>query len=311
MAKQPLKIIKDDNYFFSKSVILDEKIERVWYFLRNPLFYKEMLPINFMNFKLNKKTKSFCPGDGFSFYWIGVSNINTKFISKNDNPHRKKLILDISINIGIFYRKTYHLYKITDNNKTLLKIVLSKIPNSKCDDENFISFMKLNPNLYTSILDNLNKILNTSKEYLYILESFIADKNIIDSWNIITDFKKLSNLCPSIGTNFSYQNNQYIKGSFVKCLFPKSNKNIFMKVTKCDKNKKKINWVYSLKTFGADISHINQEMQISINKIDDNKTQINILHIFKQILTKEYVENFSKKKKQVINEIKKYLNSKI
>ena len=154
--------------------------------------------------------------------------------------------------------------------------------------------MKLNQNLYTSILDNLNKILNTSKEYLFILESFIADKNIIDSWNIITDFKKLSNLCPNIGTNFSYQNNQHIKGCFVKCLFPKSNKNIFMKVTKYD-----------------DISYINQEIQISFNKIDDNKTQINILHIFKQILTKEYVENFSKKKKQVINEIKKYLNSKI
>ena len=84
-----------------------------------------------------------------------------------------------------------------------------------------------------------------------------------------------------------------------------------MKVTKCDKNKKKKNWIYSLETFGADISHINQEMQISFNKIDDNKTQINILHIFKQILTKECIENFSKKKKQVINEIKKYLNSKI
>ena len=100
----------------------------------------------------------------------------------------------------------------------------------------------------------MNKILNTSKEHLFILESFIAEKNIIDSWNIITDFKKLSNLCPNIGTNFSYQNNQYIKGSFVKCLFPKSNKNIFIKVKKYDKNKKKINWVYSLENFGVDIN---------------------------------------------------------
>ena len=101
----------------------------------------------------------------------------------------------------------------------------------------------------------MNKILNTSKEHLFILESFIADKNIIDSWNIITDFKKLSNLCPNIGTNFSYQNNQYIKGSFVKCLFPKSNKNIFIKVKKYDKNKKKINLVYSLENFGVEINY--------------------------------------------------------
>ena len=53
------------------------------------------------------------------------------------------------------------------------------------------------------------KTLKTSKEYLFILESIIADKNIMYSWNIITDFKKLSNLCKKIGTNFAYQNIQY------------------------------------------------------------------------------------------------------
>ena len=301
----------DDKNYFSKSIILDEKIEKVWYFLSNPLYYKEILSINFMNFKLNQKRKSFCPGDKFSFYWTGVTDVTAKYISKIDNPHIKKLTLDISMGIGIFYRKTYHLYKITNNNNTLIKLVLSKIPNSQYDNANFISFMKLNTNIFTSMLDNLNKILKISKEYLFNLESFIVDKNIYDSWNFITDLKKLSHLCPNIGTNFSYQNNKYNKGSFVKCLLPKSNKIIFMKVTKFDKNKKKNKWVYTLETFGSDIRYINQEIQISVNKINDNKTQISIIHIFKQVLTKEYIENFYKKKNEVIKEIQKYLNSKI
>ena len=308
MIKEPIKKI-EGNYYFTQSIILDEKIERVWYFLCNPLFYKEIFPSNFLNFKINQKSKTFCPGDEFSIYWTGVSNISMKFISKIDRFYKKKLIFDVLINIGIFYRKTYHLYKISNNQKTLLKLIISKISNNKNENINFISFIKLNENIYSSELDNLNKLLNKRKDYLFAVESFIVNKNNKDSWNIITDFKKLSNLFPIIGSNFSYQGNQYKKGSFVKCFFPKDNKNIFMKVVECDKNIKKKNWKYILESFGADIRYIKQDIRIQTNKINDNKTQISVVHIFKQFLTKEYIDSFSKKKNEIINEIKKYLNN--
>ena len=304
-----IKSIDQDNYYFSQSIILDETIERVWQFLINPSLFKLILPKKFVNFKINQKASSFCPGDEFSFYWIGVSNINTKLVSITDNPYNKKLILDISINIGIYFRKTFYLYKITNNNTTLLKIILSKMPNKECDHSNFISFTQLNPDLYSSTLDNLNKIINSSYNNLINSESFIVDKNNDDSWNIITDFKKLSDLKPNIGTNFTYQGSQYKIGSFIKCFINNGDKNVFMKVKVCNKNKKKNNWIYALETFGADINYIKQEIKICINKINEKRTQISIIHIFKQVLSKDYIEKFSKEKNEVMMEIKKYFNS--
>lgn len=314
MEKNPLHLtrqnsINNDNYIYSKSEIINGDIERVWPFLRNPLYFKEILPKYFLNFKLKQKTSSFCPGDEFSFYWAGVSDISTKFISIRDTPNIKRLVTDVSISIGIFYRKTYNLYKITNNNTTLLKIVLSKIPNKDCDHSNFISFIKLNQDLYNSILYNLNSILNISWLNLFQVESFIIDKNHSFSWNNITNFKKLSNIAQDIGINFCFQGPQYKKGSFVKCYVPQKKKNIFMKIKNVDIKKKKNKWVYILENFGADINYIKQEIHICATKINDNKTQISVIHIFKQVLPKEYWNKFGQRKKEVMKEIKKFLSN--
>ena len=301
--------IDQDNYIFSISHIINEDIERVWPFLRNPLYFKEILPSQFVNFKLKQKTSSFCPGDEFSFYWTGVSNISTKFISIIDSPNIKKLVSDISMNIGIYYRKTYNLYKITNDNTTLLKIVLSKMPNKDCDSANFISFTKLNPDLYSSTLYNLNKILSDSWKYLFQLESFVIDKNHLYSWDNITNFKKLSNLNQNLGTNFCFQGEHYKVGSFIKCYVPKRNQNVFMRIKNVNKKKKNNKWIYAMETFGADISYIKQEIQICVIKINENKTQISVIHIFKQVLPKDYWDNFSQNKKKVMKKIKKFLLS--
>ena len=308
-SSNKLKNFENDNYFFSKSIILNEKIERVWSFLRNPLYFKESLPSYFVNLKINQKSSSFCPGDDFSFYWIGVSNITTKLISIIDHQYIKKLILDVSINIGIYYRKTYNLYKITNNNSTLLKIILTKIPKKECEHANFVSFITLNPDLYSSALYNLNKIINISIDYLFYTESFIVDINNNDCWNFITDFQKLSNLNPNFGQNYSYQDSRYKVGSFIKCFIPKTNKHIFMKVKNVVKNKKNKNWIYALEMFGADACYIKQEAKIHINKIDDNKTQISVIHIFKQLLSKDYIEDFINNKKKFMKLLKIYLNN--
>lgn len=301
--------IDNDKYFFSASIFLDETIERAWYFIRYPIYFKDALPKNFVNFKTKREGLPLCQGNEFSFYWVGIANSNVKCISIKENSLIKKLILEISLSIGIFYRKEYHLYKISNNNSTLVKIIISKIPNKEWNNSNFISFINLNPDIYSSILANFKQVLNTSKVYLFNTESFIIDKNYIDSWNIITDLNKLSELNPNIGTNFTYQDSQYRNGSFVKCFIPKIKKYIFLKVIKCDKKKKKNSWVYVLETFGAELNYINQEIRICTNKITENRTQISITHIFKQILPKDYLENFGKKKKEFMKELKKYMNN--
>lgn len=299
---------EQEDYFFTASIIIDECIDRVWSFIINPNYFKLILPKDFTNYKLSQKTSSFCPGDEFTFYWIAVSNIHSKIISIMDYPMVKKLTLDISLNIGIYYRKTFNLFKISNNNTTLLKIILSKMPNKKYDHENFISFTKLNPNLYVSHFLNINKLVKLSYDNLFNSESIIVNKNMNDSWNIITDFQKISDFNPKLGQNFIFKGDKYKQGSFVKCFHPETKKYIFMTVKLVEKKINKNLWIYALETFGADIKYKKQEIQIRINRINDNKTQISLINIFKQVLTREYIENFRKKKNEIMKKIKEYIN---
>ena len=183
------------------------------------------------------------------------------------------------------------------------------MPNKECDHENFISFTKLNPDLYASHFHNINKMVKMSYDNLSLTESFIVNKNNNDSWNIMTDFKKLRNFNLISGENFTYRGDIYKKGSFIKFFYPKVNNYIFMTVKLVDKEITKNKWIYALETFGADIKYIDQEIQFHINRINDNNTQISVIHIFKQVLSKEYKENFIQKKSEVMKKIKEYINN--
>ena len=288
-----------DDYFYSSSIIINEKIERVWEFLVNPFYFKKILPKEFTNFKFKQKASSFLPGDDIFFYWLGVSNIQTKLVSKIEKTYTKKLVFDVFLDIGIFYRKTCSLYKITNNNTTLLKIILSKIPNREYEDDNFISFIKLNPNLYVSTFENLNKLLKTSFDKLYQIESFIVNKNRNVSWDITTDFQKLSEINPKIGSNFSCRGNKFKKDSFIKCIY--LDKYTFFIIKDVEQKKNKNKWVYALETI--------QEIQIWINKINESKSQISIIHIFKQLISKNYLDEFQNKKSEILKSIKEYINN--
>ena len=93
------------------------------------------------------------------------------------------MVFDVFLDIGIFYRKTCSLYKITNNNTTLLKIILSKIPNREYEDDNFISFIKLNPkstsansssNSNAFIFTHLKSYFKNSKSYRNSLNNYTS-----------------------------------------------------------------------------------------------------------------------------------------
>ena len=306
MDKINIKNEKDD-YIKVSSIIINEKIERVWEFLVNPFYFKKILPKEFTNFKFKQKVSSFLPGDEVSFYWPGVSNIQTKFVSKIETTLSKKLIFDVFLDIGIFYRKTCSLYKITNNNTTLLKIILSKIPNKEYEDDNFISFIKLNPNLYVSTFENLNKLIKTSFDKLYQIESFIVNKSRNISWDITTDFQKLSEINPNIGNNFSCRGNKFKKDSFIKCIY--LDKYTFFIIKNVEQKKNKNKWVYALETIGSDVDYTKQEIQLWINEINEIKSQISIIHIFKQLMSKKDLDEFQNKKYEILKSIKDYINN--
>ena len=181
------------------------------------------------------------------------------------------------------------------------------MPNKEYEDENFISFLKLNPNLYTSIFENLNKLIKTSSDNLYQIESFVVNKSRNVSWDIVTDFQKLSDINPKIGHNFSCRGNKFKKDSFIKCIYLE--KYTFFMIKSVEQKMKRNKWIYALETIGSDVDYTKQEIQIWINKINENKSQISIIHIFKQLISKNYLGEFKNKKSEILKSIKDYINN--
>lgn len=76
-----------------------------------------------------------------------------------------------------------------------------------------------------------------------------------------------------------------------------------------NKKIKKNKWVYALETIGSDVDYTKQEIQIWINKINESKSQISIIHIFKQFISKNYLDEFQNKKSEILKSIKEYINN--
>ena len=121
---------KDDSYLFSTSLIFDENIDKLWLYLRN--LSAESKNIDFLDeFKFIKGDNTWSPGNIFSMYWVGVSKIKIKCISVKVDRMRKKIKWKFKCDIGINYYKTLILFRITQSNKTLVKIIIERTEKKK------------------------------------------------------------------------------------------------------------------------------------------------------------------------------------
>ena len=81
---------KDGSFLFSTSLLFDENIDKLWLFSKD--LSLETKIVDFLdNFKLIKGENSWTPGNIFSIYWVGVSNIEVRCLSSNVTRMKKKI----------------------------------------------------------------------------------------------------------------------------------------------------------------------------------------------------------------------------
>ena len=97
------------------------------------------------------------------------------------------------------------------------------------------------------------------------------------------------------------------KDSYIKCIY--FDKYTFFIIKNVEQKKNKNKWVYAIETIGSDVDYTKQEIQIWINKINENKSQISIIHIFKQLISKKDLDEFQNKKCEILKSIKDYINN--
>ena len=299
--KKKLKPEKDPA--LSVTLISNENINRCWRFISDIMLCKSTISNIAINYKLNKGNNTFNVGNEFSGYWIGISNLHYKCLQSKNNYGIRKISWNIALDIGYSIIKTYTIYPITTSNQSLIKLKFELICPEKNEPINLDETKDYYYKLQYTILQKVVNLMEESSKYLFIQESFIVNSDFKTCWGSMVDLNLLSKISfGKIGEKFEYNGDKEKIGTFGKCYMKKYNKYLFFRVKNISKRKKKNRWIFCLETFGADLYTIRHEVEISVTKINDNKSQIAILIKFRENIDKNVLKY---KKMELIELIKK------
>ena len=265
---------KEGSFLFSTSLIFDENIDKLWLHLKD--LSAETKIVDFLdNFKLIKGENTWTSGNTFSIYWIGVSNIEIKCISSKATRMKKKIKWKFMCDIGINYYKTMILYRITESDKTLVKIIMTRVEKNKLID--FSPQLSYYINLQYDILNFQAKYLQNLKKDKNVYQSCIIDKNLKKIWDFLLyscDLKKV----------------------------------LFYRITKFLTPIKAKSYKWQIEAVGTDLTDVPVYIEMQVSLIEQNKTYFSLLFNFKNKSDEGRVNKLEVNLKNLINKIKEYIN---
>jgi hypothetical protein len=295
---------KEGSFLFSTSLLFDENIDKLWLFLKDLSLETKIL--DFLdNFKLIKGENSWTAGNMFSIYWVGVSNIEVKCISTYVTRMKKKIKWKFKCEIGISYYKTMTLYRITNDDKTLVKFVFTRCEKNKYVDPG--PQMNYYANLQYEILVEQSKYLQNLKKDRKVYQSCIIDKNHVKIWNFIINLKNLEKLCPDFIKNIEYKGEYNEIGSFFKFYQCQLKKTFFFKITNIITPIKKKTYSCQFEAVGTELKNIPIIIEIQVVIISENKTYISVLYKFENKSDVDIVNIFENNLKDLFNKLRQYI----
>jgi hypothetical protein len=293
---------------FTTSLIYEQNIDALWLYLKD--LNNTIKAMNFFeNLQFIKGNNTWNEGNIFSFNWIGLTRLEAECIAIKSTSNKKMIIWKAKGDIGITFYKTLLFYRITENNKTLVKSIISRTEN-KNELIDFSSSRNYYLDTEFKILKNTSKLLNNMKKDIISYDSCIINVNYIKVWEFITDFKKLSEIAPDIGSKIEYSGEKLKVGSFLKYYIDALDKIVFFKVTGVEMPKIMKNWIYKLEVIGVNVKNIPIYVENKVTIIDENKTQLSLLHKFPYNTDQKFFEIFNIKKKEIMKNYVKYLENK-
>ena len=292
---------------FTTSLIFEQNIDRIWLYLKDFNYFIKVIDF-FENLKFIKGNNTWNEGNIFSFDWIGLTHFEIKCIYIKTNSNKKIIIWKAKGNIGINFYQTLCLYRITESNKALVKFIISRTEHQN-ELIDFSGSKNYYLNTVFNILENTSKFLNNIIKDTISYESCIINVNYFKVWEFIIDLKKLSEIVPTIGSKIEYSGEKLKVGSFLKFYNDTIDKIVFFKITKVEMPKKIKNWKYKLDSIGVNIKNLPIFIEIKVTIIDENKTQLSVLHKFSFDTDQKFIKFFSINKKEIMEKYVKYLEN--
>ena len=279
---------KNDLFIYSTSLIFEQNITNIWYFLRD--FNNETKIFDdFDNLKYINGDNTWNLGNTFSINWIGLTRLEIKCVETQNKLNKKTIKWKEKGDIGINFYKTVNLYRITYNDKTLVKVIISRTEKKNELIEINDSIKKYYSNY------KFNMLLSKSK-YLQNMKNDIISK-------------KMSEITPNIGTKIEYKGPRMKIGTFIKYYFEQLNITAFMRIVGIEMPKKKKTWIFRLETIGTYINSLPNYIECKVIIINENKTQLSFLHKFPYNTSEEFINYFNTNKNETLKKYKKYIES--
>lgn len=299
VKKSDWKILDDSTYSFKQN------IERVWEAIKsiNFKFILEHYPIIF-------KTGSniYDVGNIFEGKLYNSYEFNAKVIKEKIFSDIKKIEWLFFIGNGEDFRIKLKLYKVTEDNSTVINIKIRYIPSN---GENVIIKIleKFKINKY---FKDIEKKLKKESVRFYQYESGIILGNMEEIWDILTDNTKLVSIAPNNSCFVPININNVKAGDISKV--PMSVRNIdgFLEI-KLDLKENKEGWNkwafgYSI-LGGGPFKIIKQTVQVELTKINKYETQLSVFTKIYENIDMKMVKHLSEKKKYVIASFKDYFEN--
>ena len=294
----------EDSLLFSTSLIFDQNIDKLWLFLRD--LNNEIKIVDYLeNLKYIKGDNTWTIGNSWKINWVGLTPLKLKCISIISNKDKKIIKWKGKGDIGIKYYRTLYLYRITENQKTLVKCVVCQTEKQN-ELNDYKSTRNYFLNLEYKILLEKSKYLNNFNEDITIYESCIIKRNYLKVWEFLLDLKKMYKIADST-CDVLYNNSNLKEGSFIKYYLDDIKMNVFMRIVQMKRTQKRKTWTIRLEVIRSKQQNLPIFIEYKITIIDNEKTQLSLLHKFSFNSNQDIINKYKIKIKEGIKKFKKYI----
>ena len=300
-------IIKKNNW----KALLDythhfkQNIERIWEIVKTLDFIFVINNTKHYPLIIKKGSNIWDYGNIFEGKIFDTYEFNAKVVKVHLYSELKKLEWIFFLGNGENFRLKLIVYKVTEDNSSVLNMKIKYIPSFK---ENLIFKIKekFNKNDY---IKGIEEMLKKESVFLYQYESGIIPGIMGDIWEILTDYSKLVLIAPNNRCFVPININNAKVGDILN--IPMTIKNIegYLEI-KIDLKEKKNGWNkwafgYSF-IGGGPFKVAKQSIIVQLTKINKYETQLCIFTKIYDKIAMEMCKYLSQQKKFVISSIKEY-----
>ena len=302
LKKHDWKFLGDFTHHFRQN------IERLWDVIKS--IDNLFLLNNSQNYPIifKKGSNIYNQGNIFEGKLFNVYEFKAKVI-------KEKVFSDI-INIewlcylgnGEGFRLKMKLYKVTEDNSTVIYMKTKYIPSS---GESFILSIKEKFN-EKDFVKNIEKLLKKEKVFFYQYESGLIRGDLNEIWDILTDPTKLTLVAPDNNCFVPININNVKIGDISKIGMSIKSIDGFFEI-KLDLKEKKEGWnkwVFGYSILGGGpFKVVKQAVMVQLTRINKYETQLSVFTKILESINMKMLKQLSEKKKYVIASLKDYFEN--